>query len=301
MAQYRESKPEDDAFKRLSDLQRLGQALFEREAGRLARKHGINDPRVQRMIRTASGAGDMLSALETALEAAPEEVQADQDEIVIYGRVAYDDLKGAASVVVAIEDTEGRVVPAAGSTTTETNGRFAWCIPPKVAAKLAGKDYIVTVRTRSGEVIYRTAETVRLDVNRAFNVEVNLGAHKPIRRPSAESATPKPPQQPAETVNYSVSGRVVDADGKPVAGVLVRVYDKDVRYDDLLGAALTNRKGEFTVTYRRQDFSEGEELADLYFVVVDADGRELLSTVDHVRFNADRITFVILTLPREVE
>src|SRR5687768_8828891 len=120
----------DDPLERLSDVQRLGQILFEREAGRLARKHGLDDPRTQRMIRTAGGAQKMLTALETARDAAPQDVSTAPGEIAVYGRVAYDDLWGAASVEVAIEDTNGRVMRAAGSATTDAGGRFILRIPP---------------------------------------------------------------------------------------------------------------------------------------------------------------------------
>ena len=47
--------PVDDVLKRLVDVQRTAQQLFQREAGRLARKHGIQDPRAQRLISAASG------------------------------------------------------------------------------------------------------------------------------------------------------------------------------------------------------------------------------------------------------
>jgi hypothetical protein len=299
MTQNDNPKRDDDALQRLSGLQRLGQALFEREAGRLARKHGMDDLRVQRMIRTASGAGKMLSALEVARDAAPQDVKAAQDEIVVYGRVAHDDLKGVANVEVTIEDTSGRVRRAAGSATTDVSGRFTLRIPPGVADRLAGKDYIITARDSKGAIIYRAANTIRLDVNQAIKADVHLGARTPIRRPSpVKPVRPERSPQPNELAVFSVSGQVVDANGNPVAGVLVRIYDKDVKYDDLLGATLTNRQGEFGTTYRRQDFSEGEDAADLYFVVVDADEKELLSTVTQVKFSADREVSVTLTLPK---
>jgi hypothetical protein len=306
----------DDVLERLGELQRLGQALFDREAGRLARKHGVDDPRAQRMIRAAGGAREMLAALEIARDAVPQHVSAAQGEIVLYGRVAHDDLKGLAGAEVTIEDTNGRVMRAAGSATTDARGHFTLRIPPGIAEKLAGKDYIITARNPQGEVIYRAANTVMIELDQAIRADVQLGSRAPIRRPapkprpsrsaqpadepekSAAPARPRRPAKPVESVIYGVSGQVLSAAGEPVGGVLVRVYDKDRQFDDLLGAALTNLKGHFSIRYRLQDFSEGEATADLFFVVVDADEKELLSTADHVMFNAGRETSVTLTIPK---
>lgn len=298
----------DDALERLSDLQRLGQALFEREAGRLARKHGVDSPRAQRFIRAARGSQAMLDALEVTRDAAPQKVRAEQDETVVYGRVSTSDLRSVAGVDVMLEDTGGRVQRAAGSATTDAGGRYTLRIAPAVAAKLAGKEYILTVRNSKGEVIYRAAGTLKLEPNQTLQVNVDLGARIPVRRPSdqprrppieepEQPGEPLQPIRPVEPVVFKVSGQVLTSERKPVSGVLVRIYDQDRQYNDLLGAALTNRKGEFSASFRLQDFSEGESGPDLVFVVLNADEKELLSTEHKPMFNAERETTVTLTLP----
>lgn len=292
--------PNDDPLERLTSIQRLGQALFEREAGRLAAKHGVDDPRTQRVMRTASGAGDMLHALEVTRDAAPQDVSAAPGESVIYGRVTTDNLDGAATVEVSIEDTSGRVMRAAGSATTDASGRYTLRIPSGVAERLAGKDYIVTVRDSTGAVIYRAAQTIKLALNQAVELDVNVGTQAPLRRTTGRPTRPVEPTKSSgdsdSSADFSVTGTVVRATGKPVSSVMVRVYDKDRRFDDLLGAALTNRRGQFTVRYRRQDFSENETNADLFFVVTDASETELLSTANRVIFNAAREVVVTLSL-----
>jgi hypothetical protein len=79
---------------------------------------------------------------------------------------------------------------------------------------------------------------------------------------------------------------------------LVRIYDKDRETGDLLGASLTNANGEFGAKYRRQGPAKGETDADLYFVVLDAEDRELLAAAQPVTFNADREATVTLTIPK---
>ena len=46
-----------------------------------------------------------------------------------------------------------------------------------------------------------------------------------------------------------VTGRIVDAGGKPVAGVTVEVWDKDMLIDDYLGTAVTGDDGRFSVDF----------------------------------------------------
>lgn len=290
----------DEALRRLSDIQRVGQLLYQREAERLALKHGVDDPRTLRIINAANGAKAILDAIEIAREDAPAQVKAEQGEAVVYGRVAAEDFRGVADVEIALEDTNGRVMRAAGTVKTDEAGRFTLRVAPAVAEKLAGKEYAVTARTRTGEVLYRSPTLITLERDAAINADARVDLRSRVTKPAPEPRPTEPePREvtpPAERVTFSVDGVVTKADGKPASGVLVRVFDKDVRYDDLLGAAITNRKGEFRVTYRHQDFAEGETAADLYFVVVDANDVELFSSQDRVMFNAEHAARVDIAL-----
>lgn len=287
------SNPAAEAMARLIAAQRVGQALFEREAKRLATKHGLDDPRTQKMLRSAGGARDTLDALEIALESRPPEEAAAKGEVVVAGRVAADDLRGVSKATVSLEDANGRAVKAAGTAVTDASGRYALRIAPSAAAKLDGKEVVVVATDARGKELQRSTGPLKLALDETVRADLHTGARPPIGAPT----TPRKPRQPRENIAFSVSGTVMGPEGKPAANVLVRVYDKDVKYDDLLGAAMTSRKGEFAVTYRLRDFSEDEEAADLYFVVTDSGGKELLSTADRVMFDAEREATVELVLP----
>jgi hypothetical protein len=52
-----------------------------------------------------------------------------------------------------------------------------------------------------------------------------------------------------EEPNFIVSGRVLDSDGGPAAGIMVTAYDRDVQYDDVLGSTLSDETGYFEIRF----------------------------------------------------
>jgi len=72
-----------------------------------------------------------------------------------------------------------------------------------------------------------------------------------------------------------VVGTVVEEEsGRPVEGVVVRAYDKDILFDDKLGSVHTNANGEFEISYTETQFRDfNETQPDLYLKVFDASGK----------------------------
>jgi len=95
---------------------------------------------------------------------------------------------------------------------------------------------------------------------------------------------------------YVVSGSVVNADSTPAAGLTVIAYDQDLRKKQLLGKAVTNAEGRYEISYTSRKFQLAEkDRADLRVVVVDAKGKELVSS--GVLFNVPVETVIDLILP----
>jgi Transthyretin-like family len=110
----------------------------------------------------------------------------------------------------------------------------------------------------------------------------------------ATRAARRPSVSPNE---YLVHGRVLDEQGRPVPGLRVRVFDRDRKYDDLLGDTTTDEHGDFAAKYHERDFAEmGEAQPELYVMIEDAAGTLLYSTRDQVRFQAGRVEYFEIVL-----
>jgi hypothetical protein len=102
-------------------------------------------------------------------------------------------------------------------------------------------------------------------------------------------------------MSFRVHGTVVEHEtGRPLVGLLVRVYDKDVVLDDFLGEARTGPNGGFEVRFEEARFRDlFERRPDLYLHVFDPSGARLLqSTEREIRFGAGRDEFYEVRIVR---
>jgi hypothetical protein len=105
-------------------------------------------------------------------------------------------------------------------------------------------------------------------------------------------AWPKP--GPTE---WAVLGTVLDSQGKPAAGLTVRIQNSDRKYADLFGETTANEHGDFSVLYHERDFkATGETPPDFYVLVIDAEGNELYSSPDNVHYQGGRSDYFAIHL-----
>lgn len=102
-------------------------------------------------------------------------------------------------------------------------------------------------------------------------------------------------ERQAITINndqYKLQARVLWDDEKPAAGLSVAVYDKDtLKRDDFLGKTVTADDGGFDLLFKEKDFKGIlDSKPDLYFIITDAEGKELFNTKKYVINNADENT-----------
>ncbi len=95
-------------------------------------------------------------------------------------------------------------------------------------------------------------------------------------------------------------GRVVDERGEGMGGLVVSLFDRDRIFDDRLGTTQTDENGEFSFTYRTEDFPDlFDAHPDLYLKILDAEGNTLYSCEEAVRCEADRVEVFEITIVKE--
>ncbi len=101
-------------------------------------------------------------------------------------------------------------------------------------------------------------------------------------------------------LEFKISGVIRElGSGRPLAELLVRAYDKDLIYDDLLGNAVTDNAGRFEMKYTGKDFKElFDNSPDIYLKIMDKDGsRVIYSNADSVRWDAGKDEFFEIEIP----
>jgi hypothetical protein len=100
---------------------------------------------------------------------------------------------------------------------------------------------------------------------------------------------------------FTVSGRVCEEEsGLGVSGMIVKAYDKDLLFDDVLGSALTDEEGRFSLSYSRREFADlFESRPDIYLVVYASPDRRLVDTKKRVRWAASEQEEFEIVIDRE--
>lgn len=90
-------------------------------------------------------------------------------------------------------------------------------------------------------------------------------------------------------ISLYITGTLRDADTRmPLSDLYVKAYDEDLLYDDLLGGAVTDKRGRFEIVSDASDFREFFELRPEIYLKVYAPDRETLlyESQDSVRVSA---------------
>lgn len=120
-----------------------------------------------------------------------------------------------------------------------------------------------------------------------------------LRRGLRDNAARTGKLRELKSYEWMVYGQVVDSSGNPAPDLVVRVFDKDRLFDDVLGFTTTDKLGDFQLVYHERAFHEpGEGAPELYLRVEDAEGNELYSTEDQIRYQAGRIEYYLIELER---
>ncbi len=104
--------------------------------------------------------------------------------------------------------------------------------------------------------------------------------------------------QPSQPGEFLVTGHVRFVDNIPAVQIKVVAFDRDLRNEQALGEAQTDRSGAYSIEYSKRQFLRRErDTADLVVKALDADGSILVSSA--VLFNAPVKAEIDLTIPLE--
>ncbi len=118
-----------------------------------------------------------------------------------------------------------------------------------------------------------------------------------LQRSLSDNATRASRLPQLKSYEWMVYGHVQDGDGTPVTGVVVRLFDKDRKLDDLLGYTTSDEFGDFSLVFHERTFYEpGENAPELYLMVEDSAGNTLYSSKDNVRYQSGRIEYFLIVL-----
>jgi hypothetical protein len=283
-----------------------------REQTRLAQKLGPTHPHVTEIMgRLTVNAAMMRDLKLESARARTETPQVDQNTWVLHGYVRDKDLKGVSNLTVALYDQSGGRLNGVNHGCTDSNGYF------RMAGKSANSASAAYIRvlSKDGAFLYADRDPFSPTLGAIDYREIILSGEEatcipppdPIDPPTVLPPTISPPPPPTETRTenlpprdyWVVRGRVADKLGKGLGGLFVSVYDKDLFFDDRLGQSETDANGNYTLTYRTEDFRDLiERKPDLYLKVIDRQGRSLYVLKGHIWYESGRVETIDIEIDR---
>jgi len=88
---------------------------------------------------------------------------------------------------------------------------------------------------------------------------------------------------------FKIHGKVIEKEtGKGIPNLTVKAIDKDLFFDDLLGAVTTDKNGNFEIRYDKEDFQElfFDKKPDIYIEIKNPEREVIYTTEDKVRYEA---------------
>jgi hypothetical protein len=204
-----------------------------------------------------------------------------KDTWVVSGRVSDQKGKGLNQLFVSIYDADLFFDDRLGQVETDLNGYYTLSYRTQDFRDLIERkpDLYLKVLDQE-ETLYTSEGTIRFEAGRKETINIVIPVNK------FSDTMPITYRTPSDT--WIVKGTVTDLQGKPLVGYTVTIFDKDILRDDVLGVTKTNASGEYTLSYRTQDFRDAFETEpDLYLTVKQGD--KTVYTSKQIWFEAGRV------------
>ena len=103
---------------------------------------------------------------------------------------------------------------------------------------------------------------------------------------------------------FKIYGKVIEKEtDKGIPNLTVKAFDKELLFDDLLGAVTTDRNGNFEIKYDKEDFQElfFDEKPDIYLTIRNPEGEVIHVTKDKVRYKAGETEECIIKITTGID
>lgn len=261
-------------LKNLVSARQVQTNQLDREYSRLVQKYGEDHPlTVQTETKIEF---NRLHEAEIQKEIVRVETPApttEKKKWTIYGYVLSADGKAVGGVLVFLFDEKKQKVGAVEPIKTNENGYFI--LETEDIKKLPDAVYAgVSPREIN-------PQSLKPEAGKTDYVEIVL-----VRKGSPPTEVPPVPT----AKGWTITGRILDAKGEGLPGLIVKVYDKDVFDDDFLGETRTNERGIYSVSFPKEKFSDiFENYPEVFLVVENNNGERIYDGRSKTNYGAGHI------------
>lgn len=283
---------DEQRLKGLEGLHRARKAksvTMNREKERLIKKLGPNHPRVKKLELKAKSNQQLIQNLYLEAERVKTDVSGfNTDAWNLYGYVRDSKQQAQPDLTIAIYDEQGRWLREFGYVCTDQRGAFSIQYPQKGTP---AKDISETqklflhVTDKGNNLLFKDETPFFFGIGKLDFREIILPGDR----------VPCPPPEPGKddsgipSAQWVVKGCVNDEEGKPMSGLTVSLFDKELRFADYLGTRITDKDGNFEFIYTGEGLKDLlEAKPDIYLKVMDQKGKQIYSSQQAVKCNAGR-------------
>ncbi|HKC64492.1 MAG TPA: hypothetical protein VKB86_12695 [Pyrinomonadaceae bacterium] len=280
------------SFEQLQSVRRAKATSLQREQARLNLKYGSDHPRVQAIANKVVINDGLRNNVATEVVRARTEIPVvDEHTWVLHGYVRHTDGSGIQNLTVALYDGDSQWVQALGHACTAANGYFRL----ENTSEFLRNSFPVYVHVLTSQVqhLYADKSALRPTPGRVDYKEIIITGDVQVCVPPDLSRNEPMPSSDA----WIVQGRVTDAQGRGVGGLIVSLYDKDLFFDDRLGETETDAQGNYSLVYYTKDFRDLiERKPDIYLKVLNQKGETLYSSKREIRYESGRVEIINIEL-----
>jgi hypothetical protein len=302
-------------LERLQIVRQAKAGSLERERERLSLNLGTTHPRVVALMEKAESNRGMVRDLIIETERAKTKLpDVDKEKWALHGYVRNRESQGVPKLTVALYDRNGRWLKELGYACTEKNGYFR--LESRSAVIGQKQQLYIRALNDEGACLYVDGNSLVPAFGVVDYREIILSGDAQVCAPpekgevppqKGEGATPSKQGEvtpeigqvttgkgegapPSVAKSWIVRGRVTDMEGRGMGAVIVNLFDKELVFAARLGETKTDEKGNFSFTYRAEDFRDLiEKNPDIYLKVVDQKGKTLYTSKQAIRYEAGRI------------